>query len=191
MEADLALGFSPAVRPPKRTSCVAWTTDRVVGPAVLRGTGVNFVGACWLRASPLFSLGIAPDRGYCLRAEDRAYPRRNRRGTRQASGRSYPDARRLVAPLGRIDETDRPKDRRTPAYQGRLDANVSDADAFPSTNANWQIPLIEPDAEGPVRGIGLADRRLDAHRTTKKPKETVKRQRSARSHSELSPKICH
>ena len=100
-----------------RQSCAAQRCS-VVGPAVLRGTGVNFVGACWLRASPLFSLGIAPDRVYCLRAEDRAYPRGNRRGTRQASGRSYPDARRLGAPLGRMDETDRPKDRRTPAYQG-------------------------------------------------------------------------
>ena len=30
---------------------------------------------------------------------------------------------------------------------------------LPSTNANWRIPPIEPDVEGPVRGIGLVDRR--------------------------------
>jgi hypothetical protein len=113
--------FEHGIHAYDRQSCAAQRCS-VVGPAVLRGTGVNFVGACWLWASPLFSLGIAPDRVYCLRAEDRAYPRGNRRGTRQASGRSYPDARRLGAPLGRMDETDRPKDRRTPAYQGWPDA---------------------------------------------------------------------
>ena len=50
---------------------------------------------------------------------------------------------------------------------------VSDAGAYPSTNANWRIPSIESDAEGPVRGIGLVPR-LKAHLTTKKPKETVR-----------------
>ena len=63
-----------------RQSCAAQRCS-VVGPAVLRRTGVNFVGARWVWASPLFSLGIAPDRVYRLRAEDRAYPRGNRRGT--------------------------------------------------------------------------------------------------------------
>jgi hypothetical protein len=32
---------------------------------------------------------------------------------------------------------------------------VSDAGAYPSTNANWRIPSIGSDGEGPVRGIGL------------------------------------
>ena len=35
------------------------------------------------------------------------------------------------------------------------------ADAFTSTNANWQIPPIEPDAEGSVRGTGLVDPRFE------------------------------
>lgn len=29
MEADLALGFPPAVRSPVTASCMAWTTDRL------------------------------------------------------------------------------------------------------------------------------------------------------------------
>ena len=115
--------------------------------------------ACWIRASPLFSLDIAPDRVYCLRAEDQAYPQESRCGTRQASGRSYPDARRLGAPLGRMDEADRPKDVELQRIKNGLTQCI--ADAFTSTNANWQIPPIEPDAEGSVRGTGLVDPRFE------------------------------
>jgi hypothetical protein len=95
---------------------------RVVSPAVLRGTRADCIGAGGLRASALSAIRAASHCVHCLRAADRACARGNRYGTRQASYRSYSRPQGLGAPFGRMDEADRPEDRRASASQSRANA---------------------------------------------------------------------
>ena len=95
---------------------------RVVGPTLLRGAWADSLSACGLRASPLPPVRAAPDCVHRLRAENWADARGNRRGTRQAAGRSHPHKPGLGPSLRQMDETDRPKDRGAQPSQGRAHA---------------------------------------------------------------------
>ena len=84
--------------------------------------GLDFLGACGLRASPLSPIGLAPHCLYRLCSEGRIGTRGNRRGTCQASHGSYSGSQRLGAPFGRMDKTHRSKDRRASTSQSGANA---------------------------------------------------------------------
>ena len=75
-----------------------------------------------VRAPPLSPIGAAPHRLYCLRPKGRIDAGGDRRGTCQASLRSYSGPSRLGAPLGRVDKTHRSENCRASASQSGTDA---------------------------------------------------------------------